>query len=317
MKQPVFIILDFALILAILLGGCQPAQPTPTSNSGGSGYTIQVVAAETFLADIAQNVAGNRAKVDSLIPIGLDPHEFEPSPTDIVKIANCQVLIVNGAGLEGWLQRTLDNAGGKHIVVIASDGLKNRTPKPGELQPTAGNSTEIDPHFWMDPINAIKYTENIRDGLIQADPAGENAYTQNATDYIAKLNDLDRWIKSQVNQIPSDRRLLVTNHDSLGYFADRYGFRIMGTIIPGFSSDASPSAQQMATLIDTIRKTHVQAIFLEKGSNTQLADQIAQETGVKVITDLYEHSVSPPGGPAPDYISMIKFNTQTIVDALK
>jgi ABC-type Zn uptake system ZnuABC Zn-binding protein ZnuA len=159
--------------------------------------------------------------------------------------------------------------------------------------------------------------ENIRDGLIQADPAGKDIYTRNASAYIAQLNDLDAWITAEVAQIPVEQRLLVTNHESLGYFADRYGFRVIGAIIPSVSTSASPSAKQLAALIDKIKASKAPAIFLETGSNPQLAQQIAHETGVKVVSDLYTHSVSAPDGPAPTYIDLMRYNTQQIVEALK
>ena len=163
----------------------------------------------------------------------------------------------------------------------------------------------------------VRYVENIRDGLSQADPAGKESYAQNADAYIARLQDLDGWIRQQVAQVPPERRLLVTNHESLGYFADRYGLRIVGTIIPSTSSEASPSAQQLVRLIEVIKSTHAPAVFLETGANPQLARQVSQETGVKVVTDLYTHSITPAGGDAPTYLDMMKYNTLAIVNALK
>jgi ABC-type Zn uptake system ZnuABC Zn-binding protein ZnuA len=272
----------------------------------------RVLAVETFLADMAQNVAGERLEVESLMPIGLDPHAFQPTPGDVAKIADSQVLVVNGAGFEEWLDETLANAGGERTVIEASAGLQTRTPAAGEILDEAQ-----DPHFWLDPLSAIRYVENIRDGLIEADPEGKAVYTQNAEAYKASLVDLDAWIRGQVEQIPADRRLLVTNHESFGYFADRYGFEVVGTVLPSISTGAAPSAEQMAALIETIRASGARAIFLETGADQRLADQIAQETGVRVITGLYSHSVTEPGGEAPTYIDMMKYNTQMIVDALK
>jgi ABC-type Zn uptake system ZnuABC Zn-binding protein ZnuA len=290
-----------------LLLACTGRKPTAQA-----GSLPRLLAVETFLADMAQNVAGERLKVGSLMPIGLDPHAFQPTPSDVAKIADSQVLIVNGAGLETWLDETLQNAGGKRAVVEASTGLQPRTPSASEQVDEAQ-----DPHFWLDPISAIRYVENIRAGLIQADPEGKAVYTQNAETYIASLRDLDAWIRGQVEQIPEDQRLLVTNHESFGYFADRYGFKVVGTVLPSVSTGAAPSAEQMAALIETIRSSGVKAIFLETGADQRLADQIAKETGVKVITGLYSHSITEPGGAAPTYIDMIKYNTQLIVDALK
>ncbi len=273
---------------------------------------LQVVAIESFLADITRNVAGNRAPVDSLIPIGVDPHVFEPVPQDIVKLSQAQVVVANGAGLETWLQRIISNTTGKAQLIDASAGLAPRAAGSGE-----GGSSNIDPHFWLDPIDVIKYVENIRDGLSQADPQAKAIYEQNATATITQLQALDAWIRQQVATIPPDRRLLVTNHEDFGYFADRYGFRILGSIIPSFSTDSSPSPQQLAQLVDSIKAAHAPAVFLETGVNPQLADEIARETGVKVVTGLLTHSVTAAGGPAPTYIDMIKYDVNAIVAALK
>ncbi|MCI0475036.1 MAG: metal ABC transporter substrate-binding protein, partial [Anaerolineales bacterium] len=171
-----------------------------------------------------------------------------------------------------------------------------------------------DPHFWLDPNNIVKYVENIRDGLTQVDPAGAIVYKTNADAYIAQLKALDAWIVEQLKPIPAERRLLVTNHESFGYFADRYGFKIIGTIIPSVSTGASPSAQQLGTLVNQIKSAKAKAIFLETGANAQLAKQIAQETGVKVVTGLSTHSTTQA---APTYLKMMEQNTRVMVDALK
>ncbi len=299
-------------ILALLFVVGVACAPTPTPTAGKP--TLKVLATESFLADIAQNVAGSRAQIDTLIPIGVDPHSFEPTPADIKKVADSNVLIINGGGVEAFLERLLQNAGGKRLVIEAAKGLTSRKPSAGE--PTDADNP-VDPHFWLDPTNVVQYVENIRDGLSQVDPDGAATYAANATAYIAQLKGLDQWVAAQVQPVPSARRLLVTNHEEFGYFADRYGFKIVGTIIPSFSTDASPSAQQLAQLIDQIKSSKAPAIFLEVSANPQMANQVAQETGVKVVTGLFTHSLSDTSGPAPTYIDMMKYNTQTIVDALR
>jgi ABC-type Zn uptake system ZnuABC Zn-binding protein ZnuA len=299
------------------LAACQPAGQV--AQSGGEQAALKVMAAETFLADIAQNVAGNRVKIESLMPIGVDPHGFEPTPTDVAKIADSNLLIINGAGVEEFMAELLDNAGGQRAVIEASAGLTQREPKEGEHveEHEADHEHEGDPHFWLEPNHVIKYVENIRDGLSAADPKGAATYAANAEAYIAKLKELDRWIADRVAEVPEANRLLVTNHESFGYFADRYGFQIIGTVVPSVSTGSSPSAQQLAALIDHLKATGAKAIFLETGTNPQLAEQVAKETGSKVITNLYSHSITEPGGPAPTYIDMMKTNTTAIVSALK
>ena len=309
------------LVLSALASACQ-ATPSPTLQAGEPA--LKALAVESFLADIAQNVAGDRLTVGELLPFGLDPHAFMPTPKDVARIADSNVLIVNGAGLEKWLANILENAGGQRLVIEASAGL---TPKQRSAEgiicapPSQVSGDEHaaggDPHFWLDPVLVVRYVENIRDGLSQADPQGKEDYARNAEAYIARLKDLDAWIAAQVAQIPPERRLFVTNHESLGYFADRYGFKLIGAILPSFSTGASPSAGDLARLADCIKSSGAPAIFLETGANPQLADQLAQETGIRVVTELYSHSITPPGGNAPDYIAMMKYNTRAIVDALK
>jgi zinc/manganese transport system substrate-binding protein len=293
----------FLLLVLVVVSSCgpQPArQPGP----------IRVLAAETFLADIAQNVAGDRLHVDSLLQPGLDPHEFQPAPQDAVRLAQSDVLIVNGAGYESWLAKSLQLGGKQPVTVVATLGL---TPHP---DPT-GDHPDGDPHLWMDPLNVVRYVENIRDGLIKADPAGKDVYSANADAYIAKLKELDSSIKTQVAQIPPERRLLVTNHDALGYFADAYGFQVVGALIPGVTNEAAPSARQIAALIDSIRGIQAPAIFLDVGENQDLAQEVASATSARVVTDLYVETLSARDCPAPTYLDMLWHDTASIVEALK
>jgi ABC-type Zn uptake system ZnuABC Zn-binding protein ZnuA len=297
-------------ILLILLASCVVASPTPSATPSLTPTQTpglpRVLAVESFLADIAQNVAGDRLTVETLLPLGVDPHAYQPTPRDVAKVADSDILIVNGAGIESYLDSLLANAGGQRLVITASAGL---TPRPDPQ----GEHPEGDPHFWLDPNNVIAYVENIRNDLSQVDPDGASVYAANAAAYIEQLKALDQWITQQVATVQPARRLLVTNHESLGYFADRYGFTVVGAVIPSVSTDASPTAQQMAALIEQIKASGAPAIFLETGANPQLAQQIAAETGVKVVTDLYTHSLSAPDGPAPTYIDMMKYNVSQIV----
>ena len=281
----------------LLLNACAPQTSGEITGEG----VPSVVAVNAALADMTRNIAGERVGIEVLIPPGADPHTFQPAPQDVAKIANSQLLIANGAGLEEWLQEMIDNAGGERIVVEAAQGLVEQGDRPG------------DPHYWLDPNYAIHYAQQIRDGLIELDPDGEAVYKRNTDEYIDKLEELDVWIRDQAGTISPEQRMLVTNHESFGYFADRYGFTIAGTIVPSVSTGSSPSAQQLVALVEEIKASKIRAIFLEAGSNPVLAEQLSREAGIAVIVDLRTQPLSPQ----ESYIEMMKYNTRAIVEALR
>ena len=290
------------LLFILILSACSPLAADSPENGP------VVVASTTFLADIAQNVAGDRIQVESLLPFGADAHSYQPIPQDVAKIADSDLLIVNGAEFEHFLENIIESAGGERTVVEASAGLSVRMD--------AENEHGVDPHLWLDPNNVITYVENIRDGFVKFDPEGADVYAANAVAYIEQLLGLDNWITDQVESIPVERRLLVTNHDSLGYFAERYGFTVIGTVVEGTSSNAAPSAQQMAALIDKIKASGAPAVFLDAAESSTLANQVASDTGVTVVTDLHLGSLTD-GPPAGTYIDLMKHNVSRIVEALK
>jgi ABC-type Zn uptake system ZnuABC Zn-binding protein ZnuA len=287
---------------------CLIATGCGSKTTATSPFTVTAV--ENFLADIAQNIAGDRLTVGPLIPYGIEPHEFEPTPRDMITVSNSDLLIVNGGGLEGWLESGLNTVGGSRIVITASAGLVSRSGTEGT------SHTDADPHYWLNPVLVKTYVSNILEGFIRLDPEGESVFRRNAGSYVAALDELDHWIETRVAQVPADQRILITNHESLGYFADRYGFTILGSIFPGVSPDAQSTASQLADLIEKIRASGARAIFLDTGTNTQMADQIAQETGCSVITGLYTHSLTPPGGVASTYLDMMRYDVNLLVDAL-
>jgi len=288
----------FLTLFALAITGCKPASDSP-------GADPAILTSTTFLADITHNIAGDRVTVESLLPIGIDPHSYQPTPRDTAKIADSKLLITNGADYEHFIESLMGNAGGERTVIDASTGVSPRTDANG-----------VDPHMWLDPNNVVIYVENIRKGLTEYDPEGAAIYQSNADVYVAELKDLDAWIVGQVSQIPPQRRLLITNHESLGYFAERYGLTVAGTVVESFSSGASPSAGQMAGLIDQIKSSGAPAIFLDASDNEALAKQIADETGVRVVTDLHLESLTD-GTPVGTYIDMMKYNVTLIVEALK
>jgi ABC-type Zn uptake system ZnuABC Zn-binding protein ZnuA len=299
MRRWLFRILLFASVLAAC-GGL----PDPGSGSGSPA----ILTSTPLLADVAQTIAGDRVQVEPLLGTGVDPHSYQPTPRDAARISESTLIIINGAGYEQFLASLFESAGGEGTIVEASAGVVPRAE--------AANRHSLDPHMWLDPNNMLIYVENIRAALTQFDPEGEAIYKSNADLYVAELQALDTWIVEQVDQIPAAKRLLVTNHEAFGYFAERYGFTMVGTVIESFSSNASPSAQQLAALIDQIRSSGAPAIFLDASDNATFARQIADETGVRVVTDLHLESLTD-GEPAATYIDMMKYNVTQIVNALK
>lgn len=293
----------------MLLAGCG------SGSSQASNGSLKAVATTSFLRDVAQNVAGDRFTVGELIPIGADPHEWQPAPSDLETVVKSDLLIVNGGELEGNLLTDVKNAGGNARIVVASTGLASRAPRPGE--PGYGQAKVTDPHWWLDPIDVERYVANVRDAFAAADPPHAEACRANAAAYDAKLRALDAWIRTEVVNIPEANRVLVMNHLSHGYFADRYGFRVAGAVIPSVSTGETVSAKQMADLVKTIEAEHVKAIFVELEENPGLADQIAAEAHVKVVTDLLDHSLTTADGPAPTYLAMMRYDTDVIVKGLR
>ncbi len=281
---------------------------------GGSGSVssgqVRVAATTTIIGDIAHNIAGDKAEVITLLAPGVDPHEYEPVPADLQALTQANIVFANGAGLEAWLPKLLQSTQTQAKVHTVTDGLPLRSLDEG-------GATVTDPHVWFDVKNAIHFAEQIRDGLSAVDPANADLYRSNAQAYIARLTDLDSSIVQQVQAVPAEQRLLVTNHDTFGYFSARYGFTVLGTVFPTGGAEASPSAQQVAELINKIKASHVKAVFTENTLNPQLADTIAREAGVKVITQLYTDSLGPKDSPASTYIDLMQFDVKTIVEALK
>jgi ABC-type Zn uptake system ZnuABC Zn-binding protein ZnuA len=307
-----------ALVAFVLVAvvGCNGAAPSAsTSGEAGSGVgasttTSGVLATTTYLADIVRNVAGDRVPVVSLLPMGSDPHAFEPRPRDARAIAASRLVVTDTLGLSPVVDALVKATVQPGTTVLqAATGLAGRKMQQGDEQ-----GGEIDPHFWLDPLNVITYVANIRDALIGLDPRDAATFRQNADTYSGRLRDLDTWIRTEVSAIPAARRLLVTNHETFGYFAERYGFTIVGTVFRTLGAEGTPSAKQLAQLVTAVRTAKAPAIFLETGSNADLADEVARETGAKVVTDLYTHSL---GKNAPDYIEMMRWNVRLIVEALR
>jgi manganese/iron transport system substrate-binding protein len=280
------------------------------------GERPQVVATTNIVADVVQNVGGDLIDLKTLMPVGTDPHTFEPTPQDVAAVVDAHVVFVNGAGLEIFLEHLLESAGEGVTVVPVSYGLELRQFEHAQEQEGDHHHGEFDPHTWFDPTNVMVWTHNVEHTLSTLDPGNAEAYEANAGAYEAELEELDGWIREQLALIPEANRRLVTDHTSFSYFAHRYGFEQVGAVFPGYSTLAEPSAQDIAALEDAISEFDVTAIFVGLTINPDLAKRVAEDTGTELVF-LYTGSLSEASGPAGDYISFMKYNVSAIAEALR
>ncbi len=315
----------FALLgLSLLVVGCKtgsaipvvPAEATPIAQIRPAVLPadgkLHVVATTQMVADVVRTVGGDAVVVTSLLAVGADPHTYEPTPEDLRTVAAAQVVFENGLGLEGALIKVLDAAGEGAVTVSLSEGL---VPRSWAATPSAGPAG-ADPHVWFDPTYVSAWADNAARALAALDPPQAASFRANADSYRERLSDLDQWIKTQAAAIPEGKRELVTDHDELGYFAARYGFQIVGAVIPSYSTTAEPSAQEISQIETAIRQLGVKAVFVGTSVNPTLSRRVTQDTGTRLVP-LYTESLSAPGGPAGDYISLMKYDVQAIVDALR
>lgn len=271
---------------------------------------VNVIATISIIGDVVKNVAGDSVKLVTLVGPDGDAHEYEPIPADSVNIAKADIIFENGLHLEHWLDKLYEASGSKAKRIVVSQGVSQRIFED--------NPSETDPHAWQDVTNVILYTQNVRNALDALDPANKNLYDANAQDYIQKLQALDTWVKEQVALIPVDKRKLVTNHDALGYFARRYGFQIIGAVIPSATTEAAdPSAKEITDLLTIIKANGVHAIFSENMANPKLAETLAKEAGVAVGPELYTDALGPVGSDGETYLKMIKYNVGVFQKYLK
>ena len=273
-------------------------------------HKLAVVASFSILGDFVKNVGGERVSVETLVGPNGNSHVYTPSPGDARKLADAKVIVVNGLGLEGWLERLIQASGTKAPVIVASSGIRLRED---DRKDDNGHG-KIDPHGWQSVANAKTYVENIRDALTAADPSGHLIYQANAAAYLDQLEQLDRDVRKAISLIPADRRLVVTTHRAFGYFADAYGLQFAAP--QGLSMEAQPSAKGVAAIITVIRKSGASAVFLENITDTRLMQQIASETGKKLGGILYADTLTEQTGDAPTYLRMVRHNLAQLTAAL-
>lgn len=280
-----------------------------------SAVSLRIVCTTTIVGDVVARIAGERNELTVLLPINADPHAFEPTPQDLVAIARADVVFLNGAGLEGNLDPILENASG--LVVALSDHLDllHLDASDHEDSERAEVHDGADPHVWFDPTYVGAWVDLIADALSGQDPGGESEYRARADAYRSELAELDAWIEDQLSGLPEERRRLVTDHAVFGYFAARYGFEQVGTVFPGLSSLSEPSARDLASLEEAIAALGVPVLFVGTTVNRSLAEQIAADTGTRIVT-LYTGSLSEPGGPAGGYLELMRYDVTAIVEGL-
>ena len=292
-------------LLAVLAAGCSDGRPAGPGGTAG-GRALQVVATTTQVADFARVVGGDRVRVTSLIKPNVDAHDYEPSPADLDAVARADVVLRNGVGLEDWLDDTIESSGFSGPVVDTSQGVALRQGEGGP-----------DPHIWQNPRNAQRMAANVERALAQAAPDAATRFRANLAAYDRELRDLDAEVARQIDSLANKK--LVTNHDAFGYYVDRYGLELVGSVIPSFDTSAELSGRDVRDLVARIRATKVKAVFTEQSLPPKTAETIAAEAGVKVVAGegaLYGDSLGPAGSEGDTYVKSIRHNTATIVSNL-
>lgn len=320
-----------AVILALLAAACAPAA------SPDGPQRLNVVATFSVLGDMVRVIGGEHVNLTVLAGPGLDTHTFVPTAADAAALAEAKLVVENGLGFESWLDDLYLSSGSLATRAVAATGI---TPLVGgahdheeddhadddhaEDEHADDEHAEDDehadgapdPHIWHSAANAIVIARNLNTALAAADPAHAAAYQANTDAYVAELQALDEWITTQVSALPAERRKLVTTHDTFGYFAQRYGFEVLGTILPTSTEGASPSAQSLAALVEAVQAAGVPAVFAENVGSNSLLNQLAAEAGVQVVATLFTDALGPAGSGGETYVDMMRSNVTTIVAAL-
>jgi ABC-type Zn uptake system ZnuABC Zn-binding protein ZnuA len=260
---------------------------------------VRVVATTGQAADMVRAVGGSRVDVSALLAPNADPHDFEVRPHDVEDLAGADLIVRSGGDVDDWLGDAIDAAGADARVLTLGDHVR-----------LEGD----DPHWWQDPRNAQLAVPALRDALSAADPAGAAGYRRATGAYEERLRRLDRAIAACIDKVPAAARTLVTTHDSLGYFARRYGLRVVGAVIPSRSTVAAPSVGEVTALVDTIRREHVRAVFAESAVRSDVERAIADEAGARVGRPLWADSLGPAGSDGATYIGSLESNTAALVD---
>lgn len=325
-----------SLIFVFIFTGCGISQSSDTTGSTGK---LKVVATTTFVRDVVSRVGGDEIELTGMLPYGANPHAYQPTPQDVAAVNEADAVFANGVNLEVFLDDLIQNAGGDAQVVHVSEGIDLREfvekgeshdheegeehdhdhdegDGHGHDEDDGHEHGSADPHVWFDPNNILVWVDSIEDTLVRLDPENAETYRENAEAYREELRELDAWIRDEVSQIPEENRELVTDHTSFGYFAEEYGFQQVGAVIPAPTTEAEPSGQQIAALMETIEEYDVKAIFVGKDFDPSLSQRVAEDTGVELV-GLYFGSLTKTDGPAGTYLDFMRYNVEAIVEVLQ
>lgn len=293
----------FVALPIALLVGCSPSEEVVQPESEPK---LSVVATTPVLADFARNLGGEAVEVYEMLDAGIDPHDYEPTPADLQALANADVILRNGVGLEEWFDRTVESSGTDATIVDASEGVTIRRTEAGP-----------DPHIWHSLVNAKIMVANIGRALQAADPDQATDYQASERGYDAQIDGLSRDIRTAISSL-NDKRL-VTNHDSLGYYADEFDLDVVATVVPSFDSQAEVSGAQVQSLIEQVRAAGVKAVFVEASVPSDVATAVAESSGAKIVSGedaIYGDTLGGPDSPASTYLEMMRHNTDVIVSNL-
>lgn len=270
---------------------------------------LPVMASFSILGDLVQVVGGDRVAVTTLVGADQDAHAFELKAADAKNLLQTKLLVTNGLGFEPWAQKLVKSAGYKGQSLVASQGIKARA------MPVEKGKAEPDPHAWQDPTNVVFYVRNIAAALSKLDPVGASTFQANSEAYVKELEALDTESKAAFAAIAPDKRKVITSHDAFGYFGARYSIRFLAP--QGMSTEAEPSAKEVAKLIRQIQKEKIRAVFVENMSNPKLLAQLSKDAGVTVGPALFVDALSKAGGPADSYLKLMRHNAAQLAAAIK
>lgn len=287
---------------------------TTLAASPAISQPLPVVASFSIIADLVRVVGGSHVEVTSLVGPNMDAHVFDPTPADAKRLANAKLVVTNGLGFEGWMERLIKSSGYRGPVIVASRGVKTIQEASGHShQHGHSHSHAADPHAWQNPVNVKQYVNNIRLALAAAKPEAADEFERRAASYSRELDALDQSIRDRLKTVPVAQRRIITSHDAFGYFAAAYNVRFYP--LQGLSTGSEPSAADVVRIIDQIKKNKVTAIFIENISDSRVLERLTKESGARIGGTLYADALSEPGGAVDTYLKMITHNANAIVDS--